>query len=829
MNLEPDRWSEVRRFLEEALEREGADRDAFLTDLGSRDAALRDEVGRLVASAEAAEGFLERPALHASDEEDTLPPGTILGAWRVEREIGQGGMGRVFLAVRADGAFQQEAALKVIPSGLGGVAIGKRFRNERQILAGLEHPNIARLLDGGTTPDGRPFFVMEYVRGEHLVEYARRRELSIEGKVELFRKICAAVAYAHRHLVVHRDLKPGNILVTPEGEPKLLDFGLAKVFDPAVSELTPGATGALGRLMTPEYASPEQVRGDTITTASDVYSLGVVLYELLAGRLPFAMKGRSAEMIVRTVCETEPARLGGGISDDLESVVAMALRKEPERRYATVEQFSGDLRRTLEGLPVTARKDTVWYRARKFASRHRIAVAATAGSALLLAVLAAVAVVQAHAARLERERAERRYGDVRALVKSFLFEQHDAIQNLPGTTQARAMLIRRALEQLSALERESGPEFPLRGEMADAYEKLGDVLGGGVWSDLGDTAGARDAYEKALALRDRLAAGAAATPQARENLARVEQKMAGFLARTNEVQEAIRHARRSVGIREELAASGARTGEGPTGRASAHYRLGFVLSRSGDFRAALASYREAETFYRQALAATPDDLTAQRLLGGSIYDQAAMLSRLGEHRAALDTGRRALESRRALLKRDPANARYRLDVATSLHDVAEYLAELGELEESLEMTREASRSVEELADADPKSSYLQAVRANFRGDMGEIERRSGDSLRALESERTAAAVMEQVADADPEFSASWTSLAKIYARAGDARLAAGKSAPEPARHTAPCDWWRKSAAVWAKLDAQGKVPGEDVPFRDAIAQKVAGCASAPAP
>lgn len=209
--------------------------------------------------------------------------------------------------------------------------------------------------------------------------------------------------------------------------------------------------------------------------------------------------------------------------------------------------------------------------------------------------------------------------------------------------------------------------------------------------------------------------------------------------------------------------------------------------------------------------------------GGSIYDQAAMLSRLGEHRAALDMGRRALELRRTLLKRDPANARFRLDVATSLHDVGEYLSLVGELEESLEKAREASRNVEELADADPKSTYLQAVRANFRGDLGETERRSGDVLRALESERTAAAVMEQVVDADPGCSFCWTSLAKIYAAGGDARLAAGKSPPESARQTTPCDWWNKSATVWAKLDAQGAVPGEDVPKRDELLAKVASC------
>ncbi len=827
MSLDPGRWSEVRRLLEEALEREGAERDAFLTDLGSRDIALREEVGRLVASADAAGGFLEGPLLHASEDEDTLPPGAVLGAWRVEREIAQGGMGRVFLAVRADGAFQQDAALKVISSGFSGAAIGKRFRNERQILAGLEHPNIARLLDGGTTPDGRPFFVMEYVRGEHLLDYARRLALSIDEKVALFRKICAAVAYAHRHLVVHRDLKPGNILVTAEGEPKLLDFGLAKVLDPAVSELTPGATGALGRLMTPEYASPEQVRGDTITTASDIYSLGVVLYELLAGRLPFAFKGRSAEMIVRTVCEEGPARLGGGISDDLESVVAMALRKEPERRYATVEQLSGDLRRVLEGLPVTARKDTLLYRVRKFAGRHRIAVAITAGSMSLLAVLTVIAVVQAHAARLERERAERRYADVRALVKSFLFEQYDAIQNLPGTTQARALLIRRALEQLSHLEKEAGASFPLRREMAEAYEKLGDVLGSGVWSSLGDTAGARDAYLKALALRERILASADSTALDRDDLARAEMRLASFLSRSNETADALRHARLAVEIRESLD-SGAPVGEGRAGLAAAQHLLGYALSRTGDFRSALAAYRKSEAVFREALVANPRDEAARAGIGKALYDQAAMLSRLAKAREALETGRAALEWRRQLLKDDSSNARIRFELATSLHDVGEFLADVDEIPEALEKVREAARIVEELADGDPKSTYLQIARANYRSTVGDVERRSGDFLRALESQRNAVAVMEQVVEADPDCGFCWTSLAEIYAAAGDAGQASRKQAGGSPMQPVPCDFWRKSAEVWNRLSKGGKLPGEDVPDRNALLAKVAACPAGPA-
>jgi non-specific serine/threonine protein kinase/serine/threonine-protein kinase len=811
-----ERWGEVRRCLEEALEKEGPDRAAYVEALSGRDEALGSEVARLVASSEAAGEFLEAPAV-VPDE--GLAPGTVVGSWRVVREIGKGGMGRVFLAVRADGAFRHEAALKVVSAAHGGAGIERRFRTERQILASLVHPNIARLLDGGTTADGRPFFVMEHVAGEHLTAYAAARELSLEAKLTLFRKVCAAVSHAHQHLVVHRDLKPGNILVTEGGEPKLLDFGLAKVLGPAASELTPGATGVLGRLMTPEYASPEQVRGDTITTASDVYSLGVVLFELVSGRLPFVTKGRSAEMIARTICEEEPARLGGRAGADLECVVAMALRKEPPRRYATVEQLSEDVQRVLDGKPVRAQRDTIVYRARKFLGRHRVSASLAAAAALLLVTVAAVALRQARVAQLERERAERRYDDVRKLVKSILFEQYEAIQDLPGTTAARALLVRRALEQLGALEREAGPDFPLRTEMADAYEKLGDVLGSGVWSSLGDSAGARSAYEKALDLRARVVSTPGATDKDRAALARSQERYASFLARANEIDAAITRGRVAISILNEIAEKDPKAGEGPGGRASAHHLMGYLLSRSGAFRAALGEYVTSERLFREALALAPEDLAPRRGVGMSLYDQAAMRQRLEEPRAALDTGLASLEWRQRLLKQQPTNTRLKFDVASSLKDVSEYLGDVGDVSGALERVREADRIIEELADADPKNAYMQMARANVRNELGDLERRSGDARRAIETQRSAAAVAEQVVDADPDCGYCWVSLAHIYAATGDARLALKGPAPEPSA----CDHWRRSAEIWNRLSSQGRLPGEDVPQREALLAKLASC------
>src|SRR4029077_6398714 len=318
-------------------------------------------------------------------------------------EIGRGGMGAVFLAERADDEYQKRVAIKLIKRGMDTDSVLRHFRNERQILASFDHPNIARLFDGGTTENGLPYFVMECVEGLAIDRYCNTHGLSISERLKLFLEVCAAVSYAHRHTVIHRDIKPSNILVTSEGIPKLLDFGIAKLLHTdgdAATIVT--ATGL--RVMTPEYGSPEQLEGRPVTAATDVYSLGMVLYQVLTGRSPYDFKSRSPVEIARAITETEPKKPSTAIAisdgsfksqipnpkllrGDLDNVVLMALRKDPARRYQSAEQLSEDIRRYLEGLPVVARKDTIGYRSAKFLRRNPIlAAAATMCLLLTLAV-----------------------------------------------------------------------------------------------------------------------------------------------------------------------------------------------------------------------------------------------------------------------------------------------------------------------------------------------------------------------------------------------------------------------------------------------------------
>jgi serine/threonine-protein kinase len=458
MAMSPEQWTRLKEMFSIAIEYDPRRRAAYLNQNCAGDTALRAEIESLLASHDHAENFIESPAFACTLKALTESPaeqiaGRRTGSYQLIREIGRGGMGTVYLAERADEQYKKLVAIKVVRRGMDSEDILRRFRNERQILASLDHPNIARLLDGGINEDGLPFLVMEFVEGTPLMDYCDQRRLTINERLRLFRMICEAVQHAHQNLVVHRDLKPSNILVTPDGTPKLLDFGIAKVLNPELSALASEDTRTDLRVLTPDYASPEQARGERLTTTSDVYSLGIVLYELLTGHRPYRSLNASPHELARLICEqeltkpstaitnievvprgdakahdtitsesvslardTQPDKLRRQLSGDLDNIILMALRKEPARRYASVGQFSEDIRRHLDGLPVAARKDTFKYRAAKFARRNRLGVAAACVIALSLLAGICTTIWQARVARQEKANAE----SVSAFLKQML-------------------------------------------------------------------------------------------------------------------------------------------------------------------------------------------------------------------------------------------------------------------------------------------------------------------------------------------------------------------------------------------------------------------------
>ncbi len=415
--MDTKRWQRLQKLFESALALDPDARTEFLERECPRED--RAELDALLAADARAGVFMENAvaeAAHAIEQEPAATyVGQRLGPYRVEREIGHGGMGTVYLAQRDDDQFKMQVAIKLVRGGIASDHAKRRFREERQILANLQHPNIARLLDGGETEDGVPFLVMEYVEGEPIDLYCKRHELTLRQRLDLFLTVCAAVQFAHAHLVVHRDLKPGNILVAQGGLPKLLDFGIAKLADVGADAPSGTRLTTMFRPFTPQYASPEQVRGQEVSTSSDVYSLGALLYQLLTGRLPYKIDTLSAAEIEKTICGTDPllpsvaatraqaSRLQRQLRGDLDNIVLKAMHKDPARRYASVEQFAEDIRRHMSGHPVLARPDSVAYRSGKFVRRHRAFLAATV--AVVVALSAGLAAALAQYRRAERARA----------------------------------------------------------------------------------------------------------------------------------------------------------------------------------------------------------------------------------------------------------------------------------------------------------------------------------------------------------------------------------------------------------------------------------------
>jgi serine/threonine-protein kinase len=509
-------WKRIDAIMDGALDLATELRDEYVRKECGDDRALLKQVQAMLGAGEVAGTFLEnegpemlgdmRDAVRkAVDQKEDALAGTHVGPYRLIRPIGHGGMGQVYLAMRDDASYTRYVAVKVIRRGMDTDEILKRFKMERRILASLAHQNIARLLDGGATEDGLSYFVMEYIEGQPIGEYCDAQKLPVRQRLELFRKVCDAVQFAHRNLIVHRDLKPSNILVTSDGTPKLLDFGIAKVLNPNLAGYTMPMTNLDVRVMTPEYASPEQMRGDAVTTASDVYQLGILLYELLTGGRPHKTQGRSRKEIEDLVLTAEPAKpstaisgitgeeagkrthrdakgdtavelLRKTLSGDLDRIVLMALRKEPDRRYASADLFQEDIRRYLEGMPVAAQADSVRYRARKFIQRHKVGVAASSALVILLIAVTVLAVRFALVTNEQSERialaAAKTEQVSRFLVSTFQWANPEYSL---GETVTVPQLMDRAVDQIDQ-ELAGQPEVQahMLMELGIAYREMGD-------------------------------------------------------------------------------------------------------------------------------------------------------------------------------------------------------------------------------------------------------------------------------------------------------------------------------------------------------------------
>ena len=775
--MQAEHWQRLEEIFQSALDRPPQGRAAWLDSACGDDLELRGEVDSLLAAHATGDFDFTRAAFAEAltvleQRTARMQEGQRVGPYRIVRELGRGGMSRVYLAARADQAFEKQVAVKVVAHGLDSEEVTRRFESERQILARLDHPNITRIIDGGTTEDGLPFLVMDYVEGLPIDQYCDAHALDVDARLRLFQGVCTAVHYAHQHLVIHRDIKPANVLVTSDGVPRLLDFGIAKLLAPVAPPSE--ATHTVLRRLTPEYASPEQVRGEALTTASDVYSLGVLLYRLLCGQPPYRTRISSANQLERAICEEQPERpsaavaragptpTGEGPPDrlrrhlagDLDNIVLMALRKEPQRRYASVEQLSQDISRHLAKLPVMARADTATYRAGRFIVRHRIGVAAAVAMILLLIAGVVGTSWQARIARAERARAQQQFNDVRRLATSFLFEFNSSIQNLPGATPARKLLVQRALEYLSKLAQQSQGDRSLQRELAEAYLKVGDLQGNPYEPNLGDTGGAAESYRKALAIAAALTAADGGDSQAARYLARSHQSLGEVLPLLGKGADGAAELRKAAELFEQLLSRMPHDRELRVQLADCYQSLGDLLGHSGlqnlgDRAGALESYGKALAVFDAMAAEDPAD---QKARGGAAVMRTRvgdMQQAQGEVAAALENYRGALERAQSLAAADAKNDRFRRILALSHRKLADLESQRGEFGQALQHAHQAAEINGALATADPDNAQARANFAESLTTLADLLNKTGDSGGALEQYRQANAILEKLSAAAP--------------------------------------------------------------------------------
>jgi tetratricopeptide (TPR) repeat protein len=797
--MDHELWKRVKAVAADAWEHPASGRAAFVTRACGGDEALCREVLSLLGAMDEVGGRFETPALAVTDAHlsaieaiDADGPDLIgqrIGPWTVVRELGHGGMGTVYLADRTDAGFTQRAALKIVRGGPGDHRLVNRLREERRILAALEHPHIARLIDGGATPHGLPYVVMEYVDGLPIDAFCERRQLDLRGRIALFRQVCEAVHYAHQRLIVHRDIKATNILVTADGVPKLLDFGIAKLLD---AERASDAT--VFRMITPESASPEQIRGEPITTASDVYALGVLLYRLLTKQRPYRLTSGSEPELIQAVCEqvaAAPSTIVPTIDADLDRIVLKALRKEPERRYGGVQDFSEDLQRYLDGRPVLAVPDSRWYRARKFVARHRLGVAVAAALAVAIAGGSAATAWQARVARRERARAERQFQAVRTLATSVLGELHDAVSSLAGSTAARELLLRRATEYLDGLSREAGDNVDVRREVAAGYLRLGGVQGDVGTSNLGNPEAGMTSYRKAMALLESLA-GNPGQPSDRLALARAYVRV----ART-EKDSGVRQSynQRALALLDALPASERTSSEARMTAVTIWYFVGQERLDAKDFTAARTGFQKMAEEAEADLALAPRE-NARRNLSIALKKLGTCAEWLMQLDEAIAYQTRALAVDRDRVERTQGSVDSRLDLSYSHSDLASVLIRRGDFEGAREQYRQALELRRAVMKGDPMDDRaIMSVADGYQG-LASLESRAGNVSRSLDLEEAQLTLLHDRAAAHPEREGPW----KDYAEAlFDTVTRSTESIGSPAM---PADSRKRSAArVDAMLDA----------------------------
>jgi eukaryotic-like serine/threonine-protein kinase len=837
--MSADRWLQILDLFAQAVEFPLSERQQFLNRVCQGDENLKRELESLLAHDAPDQRLVDIPAdfvasCSGDGESAQAMAGRRIGPYRLISLIGHGGMGAVYLGVRDDEQYQKQVAVKLLKRGMDTDFMLSRFRQERQILANLEHPFIARLIDGGATEDGLPYFVLEYVDGVPITRYCADKNLSIAERLRLFRLVCEAVQYAHQNLVVHRDIKPSNILTTKEGIPKLLDFGIAKVLDPGVAANVTFTQREL-RMLTPDYASPEQIKGLPIGTASDTYSLGAVLYELLTSQRPHRFTTGSAADMERTICETEVEKpssvvarndelsaslrkqLKRQLSGDLDNIVLTAMRKEPQRRYASAAELSDDLRRHMESLPVLAQEDQWTYRAGKFVRRNRL----TVGAAVLVAASLILGIV---ATSIQARRAEHRFELARRLAKAVVADIKGPMGQLPGSTALRASMIQTVLQYLDGLAQDPGRDPAFELEIADAYREVATVEGNPMQQNLGQTAAALTHYQKAIAIYERHADRAETRAHALSgiietniqagdieerngNAAAAQTRLEKVLAIASEAAErdskvvipgtwvylyfrlgaaalhrgaaddALNHFQKALEVCKSWVAADRGVNARNTLR-GAHIHVASAQIRTGDLYGARENFEAALRNTKDSLR-QPDATVYERSSLSIVYLNLSGVVgnpndlNFGDRAKAISHASAAVDIAEAIAASDSQDVRARDHLAGTYQNLGAILAEERPAE-ALRQYRQAARIFDDLSAAAPSNTRHNRHVIESQGGIGEVLSRLGKNRAALEILTRALEGMKSLIAVAPE-DVAWigSNLARIHLGIGNAALGLG--------------------------------------------------------
>lgn len=752
--MTPEQFKRVEELFDEVA---ALPAEARVAILARHDPDIRAEVESLLAADAVAAGKLAHVIAGIANEEGL--EGRRIGPYRAIREIGRGGMGIVFEGAR-EGEFSQRVALKLSTLAIYSPDFLERFRQERQILAGLSHPYIARLIDGGSTSDGVPYLAMEFVDGVSIRDYVKREKLLPDACCRLFLKVCEAVDYAHQNLIVHRDLKPANVLIDERGDPKLLDFGVAKLLDAGA-----GMTATHLGPATPDYSAPEQILGQAITTRTDVYQLGLILYEILAGHRAQSVPDTSLRAIQHTICEVEvePLKLGG----DLATIVATAVQKDPARRYASVTAFAEDIRAYLAGRPVAALRDSSWYRARKFVGRNWLLVSAAA--LLVVTLIGGIA-----ATLYQARRAERRFAQVRGIARALLYDVHESIQTLPASIDAQQVVVRTALQYLDGLASEVGTDASLQREVAAGYSRIGTIQAKMVGPSLGQRDTGLASFAKAVSILAPMQQVNPGQIDVVVELADVYSEMAEIAARSGQTAEAKKLAEQAIAVMESAAAK--HPGNAFVRRRLAKAYVLFNRDIAGREKPNLQYVLRPVTELEAVYSLLPDDPEVREELGQAVLAAGTVYFNGKDAATARPFFEKAVALREESYRRQPENARAQRSLMlayASLGDVNwGFPHSLGNRNEAIASFKKMFATAKAQLEKDPNGR-------SARLDYALSQMRYGSALepadkQALDLLGESLATLEAVAGADAKNAGLRRQIIDLCIRKGERHAGLGK-------------------------------------------------------